>query len=100
MVITFLGYGHNSTLTCDENNDLYDFLQFSGSKKEDLNMIKFGMLFKNHLEMCPGLVKKKTKVGVTWEIDRQVSFDWLLQKSYTCETELSPVIETQYSSDW
>jgi len=77
-----------------------DFLFFSGFKKEEHNLQKFGHSMKKYLEECPGLTKKKTNHGVVWTIDRKVCFDWLVQKQYTTETELSPVIQSRNSSDW
>jgi len=92
---------HESWIKPIKNTDMYnDFLHFSGCKKEEFNISKFGTSMKKHIDLCPGIKKTRTNQGMMWEINREECFDWLTKKQYTFETKLSPIVETKYSSDW
>jgi hypothetical protein len=84
-----------------KNADFFaDFLAFSRANKDDYTISKFGKQIHLNLEACPGLIKHRSNAGQVWTIDREKCFKWFVEKKYTTETELPPVVEMTFSTDY
>jgi hypothetical protein len=84
------------TVNYISNNDLFnDYLSFIKVDNDQYNIQKFGLAMKKYIHFDDkAIIKKSTKNGVMWLINRKLVVEWLQMKKYTLEKSINEAVET------